>query len=476
MAEIQIALNLSGTSLDNQPTNGTATKFSVNKTVKLKAVSLVGHWNTSVQVTYYIWDALGNKLSQATGQMVAGDHNRVALPSALTLQANTDYYLSCSPSGSSLWHRAMPNHNQPFAVSASGVTVTVKGKYTVSAKGAFPSGSPDTNPYNQPMFALYIEPNNPPTLTLTNPANNQVLSEGNTYSVGGSATDVDNGNVVTIKYKINNGTTRALNSGVSNGSTPISFSKNLTYHDKRLWEGATDVTGVDLAENTNHTLYVWAEDDQGGVTSQATRTFTVIHNRPPTISGSDTNLGTISTPPTVNYSVTDPEGQSFTITEYLNGQQTNSFAGVAGQQYSITIDQDTWLRLALGVQHTIKVRATDSNGLYSERIFTFTRTETQIIFTLKNPFHCDAKPLRVLVTLDAVIPSGATYQVEACNNAYDASPTWEDITGPVSAGRGYIFTNEIKTATDWGISIRFTFNKGTATEPILINGFGGAFD
>lgn len=326
--------------------------------------------------------------------------------------------------------------------------------------------------------ALFLEPINniPPTLTLASPADNQTLSEGNTMAVQGSASDVDSGNVVTAKYKINNGPVRALQSGVSNGSTPISFAKNLTYRDKRLWDGNTDVIGVDLAENTDHTLTVWAEDDQGGKSSDVIRTFRVIWNRPPVINGSDKNLGTISTIPSESYSVTEPENDTFTITELLNGQEIRSFPGVAGQQYTITIDKDRWLRLPLGVQHELRVRATDSKGQFTDRIFTFIRSETQILFKLKQPFLCDAKPTRVLVTLDGVFPSGSNVKVEVCNNAYDAVPTYEDATGPSLAGRGYIFTNTAKTAANWGINIRITIDKGTATDKVILNGFGGAFD
>lgn len=326
--------------------------------------------------------------------------------------------------------------------------------------------------------------NTAPTLTLTSPANNLVLSEGNSYSIQGSASDVDSGNVVTVKYKINNGPTKALQSGVSDGSTPISFAKTLQYHDKRLWDGATDVTGTDLAENTPHILSVWVEDDKGGVSATVTRTFQVIWNRPPTISGSDTNLGSISAIPTVNYTVTEPESDTFTVTEYLDGVQTKSFAGVAGQNYSATIDPNTWLTLALDVPHEIRIRATDSKGLYSERVYTFVRTETQIKFELNlddpatKAFFTDATmPSRILVTLDAVIPAGASItKVEVTNNAFDASPVWEDATGPAKAGRGYLFTNKTKTAANWGINIRVTIDKGTATDRVILNGFGGAFD
>ncbi len=320
-----------------------------------------------------------------------------------------------------------------------------------------------------------LEANATPTLSVTSPSDNQVLTEGNTLSVQGSATDQDVNDPVTIYLQVNNGTPVAIHSGVSDGSTAISFAKQLEYRNKRIFYGTTDLTGTDLAENTDHTLKVWAEDNKGGKSTEATRLFRVIWNRPPTISGQDENLGTIMVPPSQTYSVTDPEGQTFTITEYLDGEVLRTFAGVAGQQYTVTIPTDKWLRTSLA-QHTLKVRATDSQGLYSERTYTFTRTEDRIVFELEEPFLTDAKANRILVTLDAVIPSGATMLIEACNNAFDAAPTWEDITGPVSAGRGYIFTNTTKTAVQWGINIRFTILKGTATSPVLINGFGGAFD
>lgn len=187
------------------------------------------------------------------------------------------------------------------------------------------------------LFVLEPKVNNSPTLTLTSPADNQTLSEGNVFSIQGSAGDTDNGNVVTAKYKINNGPTRAIASGVSDGSSPISFSKALTYSNKRLFDGSTDIVGADLAEGVDHTLTVWAEDDQGGKSAEITRKFRVIWNRPPTISGTDTDLGVISDPPSLTYSVSDPEGQSFTITEYLDGEVLRTFQGVAGQQYTVTI-------------------------------------------------------------------------------------------------------------------------------------------
>ncbi|MFB0832954.1 Ig-like domain-containing protein, partial [Brevibacillus laterosporus] len=117
--------------------------------------------------------------------------------------------------------------------------------------------------YYQYAVTIEYSDNSNPTLTLSSPTDNQMLTENATLSIQGTASDIDKDNVVTVKYQVNKGTARALQSGVSNGSTPISFAKRLTFRAKRLYDGTTDITGSDLAQDTDYTLTVWAEDDQG---------------------------------------------------------------------------------------------------------------------------------------------------------------------------------------------------------------------
>ncbi|MCI1694162.1 S24/S26 family peptidase [Aneurinibacillus aneurinilyticus] len=315
--------------------------------------------------------------------------------------------------------------------------------------------------------------NSNPTLTLST-QNNHALFEGSVLSITGSASDADNGDVLTVKYKINSGTVRNIASGVATG-TPLSFAKNLTFSNKRLRDGSTEITG-DLAENVDHTLTVWAEDDKGGKSAEVTREFRVIHNRPPVISGTNEDLGTIQAMPSKAYTVTEPEKDAFTVTEKINGKVIRSFAGVDGQENTIAIPHDIWIRLQPGIQHKLVIEATDSKGMAAARTYTFVRQETKLEFKLKQPFITDIAAKRILVTLDAVVPNGATMKIEACNNAFDASPAWEDITNHVRFNRGFLFTNTEKTAEQWGVNIRFIFEKGTAASQVIVNGFGGAFD
>lgn len=63
------------------------------------------------------------------------------------------------------------------------------------------------------------------------------------------------------------------------------------------------------------------------------------------------------------------------------------------------------------------------------------------------------------------------------NNAFDAVPTWEDITAMVAINRVYNFTNTTKTADKWGVNIRFTITKNEGFEgEVSISGFGGAYE
>ncbi|WP_217992988.1 hypothetical protein [Brevibacillus laterosporus] len=351
--------------------------------------------------------------------------------------------------------------------------------YTQNYRGTVTKSGYDTRSYTYYYrYAVTIEysDNSNPNIKLTSPPQNQMLAENATLGIKGHVTDTDKDNVVTTKYRIDNGTIRAIASGVSDGSTPISFVKNLRYSNKRIWDGTTDITGSDLTENTDYTLSVWAEDDQGGKSTVFGFTFRVVHNRPPVISGQNEDLGTLSSVPSKKYTVTEPEGDTFTITEKINGKAIRTFAGTDKMENTLTIPLDMWLRLSLTEVHTLTIEATDSKGLKSTRTFTFHRSADKIAFSLKKPFDTTIAAKRILITIDATVPPGADYKVEVCNNAFDELPTWEDATNNVKFNRGFIFTNKEKTAEKWGVSVRFVFVKGVATESVIIRGFGGAFD
>ena len=325
---------------------------------------------------------------------------------------------------------------------------------------------------------VYVIQHNVIPTILLNTANNFIMSETegqNEVLVDGSARDTDANDNVIIKMQINDGTIRNIQSALSDGSTPIEFSKKITYSNKRVYDGSTPISN-DLPENVDHKLKVWADDGQGGISTVEERTFRVIHNRPPVISGTDEDLGELLEIPSITYQVDDPEKQTATITERINGQVIRTFDAELGTEYKIEIPIEMWIPLQLEQEHKLTIEAKDTFGAKSTRTYTFTRIEDTIQLELKNPFVTDIAATRILVTPDVYLPIGSTIVIEACNNAFDEVPTWEDVTGMAMNKRGFHFTNTEKTAEQWGINIRFTLHKGTAHDQVKFNGFGGAFD
>lgn len=135
--------------------------------------------------------------------------------------------------------------------------------------------------HNEGYSIITVEvQNETPTLTL-NTSEAQTLYENDILAINGSVTDADTGNIVSVKYSIDGGATKAIIANVSSGNA-ISYAKNLTYKAGMLYDGATAVTST-LAEGSQHTLKVWAEDDQGGKSTEITRSFYVVPNRAATL-------------------------------------------------------------------------------------------------------------------------------------------------------------------------------------------------
>ena len=269
--------------------------------------------------------------------------------------------------------------------------------------------------------------------------------------------DADN-DAVTVIEKLNGNTIKTINNAPKNQDILLTF---------------TDEDILSLPLLSNNTITIEARDPSNGV---AYRTFTFKRvNSAPLISGVDENLGLADGPMSKSYTVADSEGDTVVITEKINNKVIKTFPAVLGASNTIVLSKEDWLMLPNGA-HTLKVEAVDSNAATSVRTYTFEKQETAILFKLKQPFSTDVRATKVLVTPTWTI-EGATIKVEACNNAFDDEPTWEDITAQVMINRHYNFTNEDKTATNWGVNIRFEIIKTPEYQgEVSIRGFGGAFE
>ena len=274
-----------------------------------------------------------------------------------------------------------------------------------------------------------------------------------TYTV-----DDADGDAVTVVEKLNDETLRTLNNAPKGEQLSISITSEKLYA---------------LGLNTVNNLVIEASDGQGG-TSYRRLTFKRT-NSAPSISGEDKDLGQQTGSFAETYTVTDVEGDNVVVTEFVDDQEIRSYQATLGEEETIELSREKWLTLTNGA-HQLRVEAVDGNFATSVRVWNFSKKETVIKFQFAKPEETDARATKILITPTWKI-EGSVAKVEACNNAFDAAPTWEDITAQVAINRVFNFTNETKTAEKWGVDVRFTITKNEGYEgEVSISGFGGAYE
>ena len=204
---------------------------------------------------------------------------------------------------------------------------------------------------------------------------------------------------------------------------------------------------------------------------------TVIHNIPPEISGEDADLGTKSDEFQITYTVTDEDNEPVTVAEKIDGKVIRTYDVELGAENTMRIEGEHWLSLLNG-PHTAEIIATDTKGASITRTYTFTKHITKSTLTLAEPLPADDMITRAIISMVRNIPPGAKFKVYVCNNGYDEEPTWEDITQNVETGSKFFFTNETKTAAEWGFNIKVEIERGTAdpSEEVYIRSIGGNFE
>ena len=209
-------------------------------------------------------------------------------------------------------------------------------------------------------------------------------------------------------------------------------------------------------------------------TTDADGCYTVSFNTIPTISGTDGNLGTKSDGFSQSYTVNDTDKDSITVTEYIDGAKIRSYVATIGASNTFDVTNKTWLGLTNGV-HTLKIVATDGFDEVT-RIYTFTKNVTKLVIQRTTPLDSATKPKSIIVSIVKNIPTEAIFKVEACNNGYDTTPAWEDITSKVTRGEIHDFINTSKTAGKWGVNIRVTVDRNGSEGACYITEIGGNFE
>ena len=296
------------------------------------------------------------------------------------------------------------------------------------------SDSPDSEGYYTIIWNN--NPNTPPSITVP-----ETVRSGKNLTVTWAASVDPDGDAVSYELE------RQYNGG---GWSNVYSGSATTFTD-------TGITG-----SMNTVAYrVRAKDSKAAYSAYTTSpTRTVTHNVDPTISGTNQNLGTVTSPPSYQYSVGDSDtGDTLEIVESLDGVEVRTIQNaVRGQSYTFALTAAQFT--ALTGQHTMSIKVTDSAGNSATRTITFTRTISRIDFDWKvDDTSAAAEKILVSMRYNAH-EDGVLLQV--CNNYNDASPTWETAT----VGLKHIFSNKTKTADSWAVGVRVTIDKTSGWDTI----------
>lgn len=234
---------------------------------------------------------------------------------------------------------------------------------------------------------------------------------------------------------------------------------------------------VNVVSGTSFKARVVASDNYGFTSSTYTTSsaIPIITNTPPKFNVTGEDLGIKTAKFNIDYIVTDTEGNDVTIEEKLDNKLIRSFNPTLGENNTFSITDEEWIKVLNG-NHSVTIKATDSQGANTINTWTFTKNTKEIEFTLKTPLTADAALTKTILNITRQIPESAIFKVEVCNNGYDEIPTWEDVTNAVLTQGKYFLTNTVKTATNWGYNVRVTVNRNSSIGDCYISGVGGNFE
>lgn len=330
-------------------------------------------------------------------------------------------------------------NTKPLSFAKHTVTIIAKDKY----------GGTDTRIYT------FTKSNKAPTIS---GYDTNLGEKRSAFSVKYTIHDDDNDSV-TVVEKLNGSIRRTL----SNVQKDTEISINISESDIKS-----------LKVGGRNTIEIAATDSRGATAFR--RYYFTRNNLAPTISGTDKHMGAIGDKFEYVFSISDVEKDTIYYSTYLDNKLlSKQVEAIDGKKYVTVIEGMDMIKLEPG-KHTFKIVAVDAQGSKSERIITFSRDVQTLIMMLKEPFATDVQSKKVLVAPGWDVAKGAECRVEVCNNGFDENPTWEDATAMTELNKAYVFQNDRKTASKWGVNIRLMIERKNAKTNSYITGIGGAFE
>ena len=173
---------------------------------------------------------------------------------------------------------------------------------------------------------------------------------------------------------------------------------------------------------------------------------TVTTNQPPVITStsgsSGVDLGNQGEPFTFSYTVTDPDGDTMTVTEKIDNEVKKTRADVtSGSTFNFeALASEDAFRPILNGKHTLTVEVTDSKATDTFTA-TFNKYITSVTITLKEPLSVAGDISVAVLSVTGSIPEDAVFTVKVTNNALDDEPVWQDVTAEVKAQENIVFEN-----------------------------------
>lgn len=278
---------------------------------------------------------------------------------------------------------------------------------------------------------------------------------------------------------------------LSEGST-LQISKTLAI---ACYEGAAvnQWTRTRVIGNTEEAIYVydtgasvyWEDVDAAQYGSRPVFTLpatlsvndsgSVFINTAPVIASATadgTNLGTKNTGFNFVYSVDDTDGDSITVSEYLDNVLKRSYVAVSGVPNTFECVTTTNYQKILNGDHTLKVIANDGVEDSDPYVVTFTKKVTTASITMETPVTTDSQITVMTAGIVGSLPDDVVVEVLVTNNAKDSTPVWENATESILKGENHVFTNK-SAANGFAFNFKLTVSRGASDVGGYVNSFGG---
>lgn len=202
-------------------------------------------------------------------------------------------------------------------------------------------------------------------------------------------------------------------------------------------------------------------------------------NYPPVISSSlgvsGTDLGEKKDIFDVNYSVSDPDGDTLTVTEKIDNITVSTRTNVSsGSSLTFSnLNNLTSFQKILNGEHTLEIIANDGKTSTSFT-FTFTKKVTETDITLKEALAVEGDISVAVLKIEGSIPKDAIITVLVTNNGKDSNPVWQDATTQVLNNKNIIFTNK-ENINGAAFNFKISIKRGASDEGGYITSINGAF-